>query len=162
MQRLAPSLIPQLRIRKSNKKSFHAAWGIKRTSCSSTSNMHMQHDPNVMHHFKSGEQRRASTGKYWKYLFHSTDERDIILQIYLAMLWICCRLICMTTHYLSQRTRRQLRRRYHLYYYCAVMWRYTEGGNWASKAWSSRRLPAYGDGLLSVISPYYDWPRSIF
>lgn len=27
---------------------------------------------------------------------------------------------------------RQLRRRYHLYYYWAIIWHYTEGGNWAS------------------------------
>lgn len=57
-----------------------------------------------MHHLESGEQRWASTGKYWKYLFLSTDERDVILQIYLVVLWICCCLICMTTHYLSLRT----------------------------------------------------------
>lgn len=93
---------------------------------------HTHHIPNVMHHLESGEQRWASTGKYWKYLFLSTDERDIILQIYLVVLWICCRLICMTTHYLSLRAQRQLQRRYHLYYYWAIMWRYTERGNWAS------------------------------
>ncbi len=93
---------------------------------------HTRHNPNVMHHLESGEQRWASTGKYWKYLFLSTDERDVILQIYLVVLWICCCLICMTTHYLSLRTQRQLQRWYHLYYYWAIMWRYTEGGNWAS------------------------------
>lgn len=71
---------------------------------------HTRHKPDVMHHLESGERRWASAGKYWKYLFLSTDERDVILQIYLVVLWICCRLICMTTHHLSLRARRQLRR----------------------------------------------------
>lgn len=49
--------------------------------------------------------------------FFSAHERDVIPpQIYLVVLWICCRLICMTTRHRSAR-RRQLRRRYHLYYY---------------------------------------------
>lgn len=57
---------------------------------------------------------------------------------------------------------RQLQLRYHLYYYWAVICRYTEEGNWASEARSGGRHSAYGDGSLSVISLYYDWPRSIF